>query len=108
MPRAPMPRRSPRNGAPNPRRSPRKPINPDRYRALHNVTAPKVGDTIMYIGKCRFLKTDRKPRAVIIAMYANGRYDIELLFNGSQLYCDLSEMVPVDGDYSHYRRLKRA
>ncbi len=60
----------------------------------------------MYIGKCRFLKTDRKPRAVIIAMYANDRYDIELLFNGAQLY--LSEMVPVDGDYSHYRRLKRA
>jgi hypothetical protein len=91
-----MPRRSPRNGAPNPRRSPRKPINPDRYRALHNVTAPKVGDTIMYIGKCRFLKTDRKPRAVIFVVHANN------------LYCDLSDLVPVDGDYNHYLRLKRA
>ena len=105
---APKPRRSPRNDAPVPRRSPSKSVNIDRYRALYNVTAPKVGDTVMYIGKCRFLKTDRKPRAVITAVYANNRYDIKLLFNGAGLYCDLSELVPVDGDYNHYRRLKRA
>ena len=91
-----------------PRRSTRKRVNTDRYRALHNVTAPKAGDTVIYIGQCRFLKTDRKPRAVIIDVYANSRYDIELLFNGAQIYCDLSELVPVDGDYNHYRRLKRA
>jgi hypothetical protein len=103
-----MSRRSSRNGAPKPRRSPRKPVNTDRYRAIYNVTTPKVGDTVIYIGKCRFLKTDRKPLTVIITVNENDRYDIELLFNDAQLYCDLSELVPVDGDYNHDRLLKRA
>jgi hypothetical protein len=97
-----------RNNAPMPHRSPHKYVNTDRYRALHNVTDPKVGDTVMYIGKYHFLKTDRKPRAVILAVHTNNRYDIELLINGVKLYYDLSERVPFDGDYNHYRHLIRA
>jgi hypothetical protein len=48
------------------------------------------------------------PRAVILAVFPNYRYEVRLLTNGAPLYCELSELVPIDGDYSHYRRLLRA
>jgi hypothetical protein len=71
-------------------------VNTDHYLVLHNVTSPKAGDTVIYNGQCRFLKTDRKTHVVIIDV-----------FNDVKLYCDLSDLVPVDGDYNHYHHLKR-
>ena len=83
-------------------------VSTNRFRSLHNVQAPAVVDMVIYNGRCRFLKTDRKPRAVILAVFPNYRYEIRLLINGVPLYCELSELVPIDVDYSHYRRLLRA
>ena len=80
---------------------------PDRYRSLNNVKRPVVGDTVIYNGKCRFLKTDRKPRAHVITVYANNYYQVKLLVNNAELFCDLTEVVSIDGDYWHYRRLLR-
>ena len=83
-------------------------VSTNRFRSLHNVQVPAVGDMVIYNGRCRFLKTDRKPRAVILAVFPNYRYEIRLVINVAPLYCELSELVPIDGDYSHYRRLLRA
>ena len=88
-----------------PRRSTRETRSPDYYRSLHNVKRPVVGSTVIYNGQCRFLKTDRKPRALVIAVYANDYYQVKLLTNNAELFCDLTELVPIDGDYWHYRRL---
>jgi hypothetical protein len=83
-------------------------VSTNRFRSLHNVQAPAVGDIVIYNERCRFLKTDRKPRAVILTVFRNYRYEVRLLTNGAPLYCEFSELVPIDGDYSHYRRLLRA
>jgi hypothetical protein len=80
----------------------------NRFRSLHNVQAPPDGDIVIYNGQSRFLKTDHKPRVVILAVFPNYLYEVRLLTNGAPLYCEFSELVPIDGDYSHYRRLLRA
>ena len=53
------------------RRSTRETRSPDSYRSLHKVKRPVVGATVIYNGKCRFLKTDRKPRDLVITVYVN-------------------------------------
>jgi hypothetical protein len=81
---------------------------PDRFRPIHTITFPKLNEIFFYIGRCRFMKTDRKPRVKIVRIYTYYNpptYDVELVATGATLYCDLRELVPVDGDYYHFRRL---
>ena len=85
--------RAPPNPYPSRKRVPTK-----RHLVLVNVKVPIRGNEIIYNGKCAFLKGDRKPRTIIVAVYPNNRYDVKLLTNGAKLYCDLSELVPTDGD----------
>ena len=91
-----------------PRRPVRETSKPDRYRPIFTVVLPKVGEVFFYIGRCRFMKLDRKPRVRIVTIY-NHRdpptYQVELVATGAPLYCDLLELVPLDGDYYHFRRL---
>jgi hypothetical protein len=81
---------------------------PDRFRPIHTITFPKLNEIFFYIGRCRFMKTDRKPRVKIVRIYTHYNpptYDVQLVATGAILYCDLRELVPVDGDYYHFRRL---
>lgn len=41
----------------------------------------------------------------IYTHYNPPTYDVQLVPTGATLYCDLRELVPVDGDYYHFRRL---
>jgi len=60
-----------------PRRSTREPRN---FRSVSLAPQREVaGDAVIYIGECRFLKTDVKPRARILDVFANNSYQIELL-----------------------------
>jgi hypothetical protein len=92
-----------------PRQSTRETYAPDFYRPLHTVNLPEVGDIVIYNGKCRFLKADRKPRARITIVFTNTsppNYQVKLLTNGALLFCDLADLVPIDGGYNHYRRFR--
>jgi hypothetical protein len=74
---------------------------------IHTITFPKLNEIFFYIGRCRFMKTDRKPRVKIVRIYTHYNpptYDVQLVATGATLYCDLRELVPVDGDYYHFRR----
>jgi hypothetical protein len=44
---------------------------PDRYRLMHTMNFPDVGDIVIYNEKCRFLNADRKPRARITTVYTS-------------------------------------
>jgi hypothetical protein len=44
---------------------------PDRFRPIHTVTFPKIDEIFFYIGRCRFMKTDRKPRVKIVRIYTH-------------------------------------
>ena len=41
----------------------------------------------------------------IYTHYNPPTYDVQLVATGATLYCDLRDLVPVDGDYYHFRRL---
>ena len=41
----------------------------------------------------------------IYTHYNPPTYDVQLVPTGATLYCDLRELVPVDGDYYHFRLL---
>ena len=74
-----------------PHRSTRETLSTDYYRSLYNVKHPVVGATVINNGKCHFLKTDRKPRALVITVYANDYYLVKLLTNNADLFCDLTD-----------------
>jgi hypothetical protein len=80
----------------------------DRFRSIHTVTFPKVDEIFFYIGRYRFMKTDHKTRVQIVTIYTHHyppSYEVKLIATGATLYCDLFDLVPVDGDYYHFRRL---
>jgi hypothetical protein len=52
-----------------PRRPVRATSTPESYRPISTVTPPKVGEIFFYIGRCRFMKTDHKPRVRIVTIY---------------------------------------
>jgi hypothetical protein len=54
-----------------PRRPVRATSTPERYRPISTVTLPKVGEIFFYIGRCRFMKTDLKPRVRIVTIYTH-------------------------------------
>jgi hypothetical protein len=67
----------------------------------------------IYTDRHRFFKSDIKTRVRVINVYNHiypPTYQVELLTIGPDvgdpvLFCDLLEVVPVDGDYLHFRRL---
>jgi hypothetical protein len=72
------------------------------YRPIFNVHLPKIDKVYFYVGNCKFLKTDLKTHVCIHTVYTHrdpSTYEVKLVVMGTTFYCDLLDLVPLDGDY---------